>query len=164
MVSGGRSVSVEFLGDDLREIRQLLPPGVAESEGLARLLHEAIATYRRDEVAWQEVEHQHDSAAQAAQAEMKRRETGALLVSMHSRTIRSEMEMFELRERVRTLQERHAEQRERARILQQGAARLRRRIGQAQEALARGATAHPGGKHAGNSFLQALATLWRRNG
>jgi len=64
------STICEFLADDLREIKQLLPPGVAESEGLARLLHEVIAAYRADEAAWQEVAHRHDAAAEAAQVEM----------------------------------------------------------------------------------------------
>jgi hypothetical protein len=163
MVSG-RAVSAEFLADDLREIRRLLAQGTVEPEGPARLLHDVIATYRRDEAAWQEVEHQHDAASEATQVELKRRETGALLVSMRARTIRSEIEMHELRERVRALQERHTEQRERARTLQEGAARLRRRIGQVQEALARGAAANPNGKRTGNSVRQVLAGFWRRNG
>lgn len=162
-MSGQRTVSAEFLADDLREIRDLLPPGIDEEEGLAGLLHDALVVYRNDEATWQRVEHKHDAPAEAARLEMKRRETAALLVSMRSRTIRSEMEMYELRDRVRSLQERHAEQRAGAEIRRRSIARLRRRIARVEEQLSGRSTPSVTAPRI-SALRQALAMLWRRHG
>ena len=164
MLSGQRWIEAEFLADDLREIRFLLPSDVSEGEGLVRLLHEAIVTYRNDEAVWQDVEHQHDAASQAMQAEMKRRETSALLVSMRSRTIQSEMEMYELRERVRALQERHTEQRAKANVLQRSIAGFRRRIAAVEDRLAQDSPIQAAGRLPATTLRQTLAKLWRRHG
>lgn len=94
MMSGTHPITAEFLAEDLKEIKRLLPPDTSADEGLAQVLREALTVYRRDEAAWQAVEHQHNAAGEGAQVELKRRETSGLLVSMRSRTIRSEMEMF----------------------------------------------------------------------
>jgi len=150
-------VRVEFLEDDFREIAALQAEQPVEA-----LLGTVIDQYRQDEVLWGEVEHRHDGEAEAARLELKRRETGALLVSMRSRTVRSEMEMQELRERVLVLQDRHLEQRQRADALRRSIDRLRRRIARL-EALLRGAE-HPGQLARPASIRQALAHLWRRDG
>jgi hypothetical protein len=162
-MSDTHSVTAEFIAEDLKEIQRLLPPNTPEDEGLAHVLREALSIYRRDEAAWQTIEHLHDTTGSAAQVELKRREASGLLVSMRSRTIRSEMGMYELREQVRTLQERHTLQRARARVIQQSLTRLRRRIQQAEDRLSQaGGVPSTDGRPA--SRLQTrLAALWKRH-
>jgi len=135
MVGSRRPIDVQFLADDLQEIRALLPAEMPEEEGLIRLLCTGMALYRSDESAWRHWESRQGAEAEAARTELKRRETTALLVSMRSRTILSEMEMAALREQVRELERRHADQRAEADLLQRSIARLRRRIVQVEAQL-----------------------------
>ncbi|MDR7536996.1 MAG: hypothetical protein QN183_11620 [Armatimonadota bacterium] len=155
-------VDVTFLEDDLCEITALLPAGLAEQEGLERVLSEAMTLYRNDEVAWRRLQSQHDAEAEAARTELKRREAAALLVSMRARTVQSEVEMYELRERVRELQERHAGQRARAEVLQRSVVKLRRRVAQLEARLAN-ASPRPGSSRSRPSLLEKFTDLWRKH-
>lgn len=159
---GERTVQVEFLEDDLREIRALLPEGVPLDQSVEELLRVTMAQYREDEARWRSLEHRHDGEAESAKLELKRRETDGLLVSMRSRTVRSEMAMHELRERVLALQERHLEQRQRGEVLRQSIAALRRRTAQLEGVL-RGA-ARPDQAIRSSSVRRALAQWWKRGG
>ncbi|MDQ7844128.1 MAG: hypothetical protein QN141_00010 [Armatimonadota bacterium] len=162
-MAGARRIDVQFLADDLREIAALLPEGMSQ-EGLARLLGQALTLFRRDEAAWQHLESRDGPRAEAERTELKRRETTALLVSMRSRTILSEMEMYELRERVRELGRRHAEQRAEADRLRQSIARLHRRIAQVEALLA--AAAPSSNRDGARSPERGPLTGWwrKRNG
>lgn len=161
-VSGERVIEVEFLTDDLREIRALMADPADEEDGFEQILHHSIAQFRQDEASWQELEHRHDLAAESVKMELKRRETSALLVSMRSRTIRSEMQMHELRERVLVLQGKHLEQRQRAEALRQSIARLRRRIARVDELLGRGAGTRSTSERP--TLREVLSQLWKRDG
>lgn len=162
-MSGLRCIETELLAEDLRAIKDFLPSGMDEDAGLAHLSAEAMELHRQDEATWLRVQHQHNEPAEAAQFEMKRRETVALVVSMRSRTIRSEIEMHKLREHVHGLQERHAEQRARAEELQRSVSRLRRRIAQVEDRLS-GRSAGSESRRSRSSLRKALALIWRRHG
>jgi septal ring factor EnvC (AmiA/AmiB activator) len=155
-----RTIVTELLAADLREVEDLLPPGADDTDRTAQLLARTIEAFRRDETTWDAVAHRHDPETDAIKTELKRRETTALLVSMRARTIRSEIAMHALGERVRALQARHAEQRARAEALQASLRRLRRRIAAVESALAapRGPVATP------VPSASLLGRLWRRRG
>lgn len=153
---------VEFLEDDLREIEVLLPGGVPLDQGPEQLLRMTMDQYRQDEALWRSLEHRHDGEAEGVKVELKRRETDALLVSLRSRTIRSEMEMHELQERVLALQERHREQRQRAEVLRRSIASLRRRGARLEDMLR---SPGPSDQAVRPSTLrQVLAQWWKRDG
>jgi hypothetical protein len=105
-----RVIEVEFLEDDLREIRAMMADsGQPEHDGLPKLLMSGLESFQRDEASWADVQNRDDSGPFTQ--ELKRRETLALLISMRSRTIRTEMRMNELGTRVRDLESRHADKR-----------------------------------------------------
>ncbi|HXF81798.1 MAG TPA: hypothetical protein VNN19_03480 [bacterium] len=159
-MSDHRLIATELLADDLRDVGPLLPAGADDEDRTAQLLARAIEAFRRDETAWEAVAHRCDPEAEAMKTELKRRETMALLVSMRARTIRSEMEMHALGERVRELQAQHAAQRARAEARQASLRRLRRRIAAVESALA-----GPGGPvEAPVRSASFLGRLWRRRG
>lgn len=160
-MSGERVIEVEFLADDLREIRALMADLGDKEHGPEEVLHRSIAQFRRDEASWQELEHRHDLTAEAAKTELKRRETSALLVSMRSRTIRSEMQMHELHERVLVLQGQHLEQRQLARALRQSITHVRRRIAKVEDLL--GHSADMPAAPESSTLREVLAQLWKRH-
>lgn len=131
-----RIVELELLQADLQEIRShMAARGQPEEAALAELLMEGLDQFQRDEALWKELQGQQDAAAESTTQELKRRETLALLISMRSRTVRSEMEMHELGTHVQMLEASHSLKRDRAERLRQTIARLRRRIATLEEAM-----------------------------
>ena len=124
-----RIIEVEFLQDDLQEIRaHMTAGGQPEEVTPPRLLIDGLDQFQRDETLWKDLQDRQDSAAESIKQELKRRETLALLISMRSRTIRSEMEMHELGSQVQMLEASHADKRARGERLRQSIARIRHRI------------------------------------
>jgi len=135
-----RTFEVEFLEEDLEEIRALMDEW---SEGaLAALVVESLSQFERDEASWKALETTSNLDTDFTGQELMRRETLALLISMRSRTVRTEMRMHELGIKVQALEARHAEKCREAETLHQATARLRRRRARIEEAL-RGVTPRP---------------------
>jgi hypothetical protein len=132
-----REIEVEFLEDDLREIRAVMAnSGQPEQDELSKLLTSGLESFQRDEASWRDVQNRDDS--EPFKHELKRRETLALLISMRSRTIRTEMRMNELGIRVRDLESQHADKRQQSGLLRRSISRLRMRIAQIEESLKQG--------------------------
>ncbi len=135
-----RVIGVEFLQEDLREIRVIMADfEQPERDALPRLLTIGFDNFQRDEASWRNLQDRDDPAAESAKQELKRRETLALLISMRSRTIRSEIRMNELGGRVRDLESLHADKRQRATLLHRSISQLRMRIARIEESLRQGA-------------------------
>jgi len=132
-------IEVEFLQDDLREIRAVMAEsGQPEQDALSQLLRSGLESFQRDEVSWRDVQNRDD--AEPFKRELKRRETLALLISMRSRTIRSEIRMNELGRLVRDLGRQHADKRQQSELLRRSISRLRTRIAGIEESLKKGAS------------------------
>jgi hypothetical protein len=133
-----RVIEVEFLADDLREIRGVMSHSEQpEQDALSQLLTSGLESFQRDEASWRDVQNRDDS--EPFKQELKRRETLALLISMRSRTIRSEIRMNELGSRVRDLERLHADKRQQSELLRRSISRLRTRIAVIEGLLKEGA-------------------------
>ena len=130
-------IEVEFLEDDLREISAMMPDsGKPEQGALSKLVMSGLVNFQQDVASWRDVQNRDDS--EPFRQELKRRETLALLISMRSRTIRSEIRMNELGSRVRDLESRHADKRQQSELVRRSISRLRTRIAQIEESLKQG--------------------------
>ncbi len=135
-----RVIEVEFLDEDLQSIRRLFDTEQAEENDLLDVFSAGLEQFRHDEELWGELRDRADPAAEAEKQELKRRETLAHLISMRSRTIRSEIQMHDLDSRVRLLETTHADMTQRAQLLRRSIARLRGRIARLEQILGRGAS------------------------
>ncbi len=135
-----RVIEVEFLQDDLRQIRAVMADsGQPEQNALSRLLISGLESFQQDEASWRDLQDRDDPSSESAKRELKRRETLALLISMRSRTVRSEIRMDELGGQVRDLETLHDNKRQQAQLLRRSISQLGRRMARIDELLKEGA-------------------------
>ncbi len=159
---GNRVIDVEFVQDDLRTIRAPMDTTDPDEAALSALVLTGLARFEQDEASWQDLHDRDDPAAAAAKDELKRRETAALLMSMRSRTIRSEMHVHDLASQVQALETSHADSSRRARSLRRVIAHLRRRAAGLETARAR--TTAPGRMHPPSIAARLIRLVTRRHG
>ncbi len=133
-----RVVKAEFLRDDLREIRALLPASTGPgTDAVLDLLAGALDHFEQDDEARHHLVHRHDLEAEALKRDIARKQASALATAWRTRTIRQEMLVHELRERIQMLQDRHHEQRDQADLLRRSVEQLRSQITQLNIVLER---------------------------
>lgn len=132
-MSRARVVGVEFLADDLRQIRALFPDAADQGQdAVAALLIRALDLIASDKAAQQALEQEHDFAAQTAKQEIARKQASSLATAQRVQTIQKEMRVRDLRDQIQVLQQTYHEERVRLDLLRQSLTFLRRQIAQAQ--------------------------------